>query len=62
MVVIENLILYDLEDLSEICGCSIRTLRREMNADRLKGVYIGRAWYFTKTMIDEYMQRKGSDI
>ena len=28
MIVIENLKLYDIDDVSEICGCSTRTLRR----------------------------------
>ena len=62
MIVIENLKLYDIDDVSEICGCSTRTLRRDMNAGRLEGYYIGRAWYFTDKAIEEYKQKKGVEI
>lgn len=61
MIEIENLKLYDIDDVSKICGCSTRTLRRDMTAGKLEGYYIGRAWYFTDATIQSYKQLKRGD-
>lgn len=58
MIEIENLKLFDIDDVAKICSCSSRTLRRDMNAGKLEGYYIGRAWYFTEKTIDAYKQKK----
>jgi len=58
MIRIENINLYDIDDLAKICKCSTRTLRRDLCAGKLEGYYIGRAWYFTDKTIAEYQRLK----
>lgn len=50
----DNLILYDVEELSQVLDIQERTIRQLLRDGKLKGRKLARKWYVTEDSLQEY--------
>lgn len=50
--------LLTIEQVAEQLQVSVRTVRRIMDADELKGFKIGKRWRFTQSEVEAYLKRQ----
>ena len=53
----DNLILYDVEELSQVLDIQERTIRQLLREGRLKGRKLARKWYVTEESLQEYFSQ-----
>lgn len=53
-VMIENANYYTIKEIADKFGCSTRTIKRYIDADKIEGKKLGRSWYFTEKNIEDY--------
>lgn len=53
-VMIENTNYYTIKEIADKFGCSTRTIKRYIDADKIEGKKLGRSWYFTEKNIEDY--------
>lgn len=51
---IENANYYTIKEIADKFGCSTRTIKRYIDADKIEGKKLGRSWYFTEKNIEDY--------
>ena len=57
-VMIENTNYYTIKEIADKFGCSTRTIKRYIDADKIEGKKLGRSWYFTEKNIEDYFSNK----
>lgn len=57
-VMIENANYYTIKEIADKFGCSTRTIKRYIDADKIEGKKLGRSWYFTEKNIEDYFSNK----
>ena len=58
LISIEKVSYYDVDDVAEIVGVCTKTIRRDLKDGLLKGLKIGRMWYFTFGDILDYREER----
>lgn len=53
-VMIENTNYYTIKEIADKFGCSTRTIKRYIDANKIEGKKLGRSWYFTEKNIEDY--------
>jgi excisionase family DNA binding protein len=53
-VMIENANFYTIKEIADKFGCSTRTIKRYIDANKIEGKKLGRSWYFTEKNIEDY--------
>lgn len=59
MIELDNVKIYDIEEVANMFKCSTKTVKRRVDDGTLKGNRIGYVWYFTEKQIEEYLEGKG---
>ena len=59
MIELDNVKIYDIEEVANMFKCSTKTVKRRVDDGTLKGNRIGDVWYFTEKQIEEYLEGKG---
>ena len=53
----DSLILYDVEELSQVLDIQERTIRQLLRDGKLKGRKMARKWYVTEEALQEYFSQ-----
>jgi len=57
-LIIGDIKLYSIKELSELTGTSGETLRKYLKTGRIKGQKLGKTWYATEEALRDYFNRK----